>query len=94
MLCLQNGESKQRFVHLANSQQYFSFEGHADDLKSRVNSWWLLVLQFLSTFTWSLRSAGSMQPSDTVLQHQEKCPAPKMKPHFTERLRDLYRPRL
>lgn len=46
LLCLQNGESKQRFVHLANSQQYFSFEGHAGDLKSRVNSWWLLVPRF------------------------------------------------
>lgn len=38
---------QQRFVHLANSQQYFSVEGHAGDLQSRVNSWWLLVPQFL-----------------------------------------------
>ena len=85
-LCLQNGESKQRFVHLADFQQYFSFEGHTGDLKSRINSWWLLVLPF---FPHSLGACTRCRLHAT----QWRCPpasvrrpASKMKPHFTGRL--------
>ena len=85
-LCLQNGESKQGFVHLADSQQYFSFEGLAGDLKSRINSWWLLVPRFFprSLGAWTCCGLHATQwrcPPASV-----KCPASKMKPHFTGRL--------
>ena len=85
-LCLQNGESKQGFVHLADSQQYFSFEGLAGDLKSRINSWWLLVLRFFPRSLGACTCCGLHATQWRCPPASVKCPASKMKPHFTGRL--------
>ena len=85
-LCLQNGKSKQGFVHLADSQQYFSFEGLAGDLKSRINSWWLLVLRFFPRSLGACTCCGLHATQWRCPPASVKCPASKMKPHFTGRL--------